>query len=254
MEMLDGFFKPKTLIHFFAVAIILAAVLVLVSERIFPPKVDEIIMQVDVTRIVPQTVVVTQVFERIITTTPEPVTQTQISQPTATEAIPPTFTHTPIVSELAVLPNGFTAWCMPKEIEYPLGSIAQTGEMPNGALEGILVDGFIELRAQVQDCTFMITFNRPVPLGTRIHIKDMNPIPFIDEELIPVIENPNKGFVTLDHSFIIDPPYWVVEYYISIISPDGEDQWLGSVKMTRGWESNLCPDGTLPDPITLQCP
>ncbi|MCJ7626193.1 MAG: hypothetical protein MUO76_22100, partial [Anaerolineaceae bacterium] len=187
--MLDGFFKPRTLIHFFAVAIVLAAVLVLVSEMIFPPKMEEIVMQIDVTRIVPQTVVVTQVVERVITTTREPVTQT--SQPTATEEI----TVTPTASVLAALSDSFTAWCVPKGIEYSPGIIAQTGEMPAGAYEGELVAGFTEVRTQVQDCTFMITFNRPVPPGTRIQIKDMNPVPFIDKELTAVIDNPNKGFV-----------------------------------------------------------
>jgi hypothetical protein len=252
MGMLDSFFKPKTLIHFFAVAIILAAVLVLVSEMIFPPKVEEIVVQVDITRIVPQTVVVTQVIERVITTTPEPVTQTP--QPTATEEIPATLTNTPTASVLAALADSFTAWCVPTSIKYPPGSIAQTGEMPEGAYEGKLVDGFTELRTQVQDCTFMITFNRPVPPETRIQIKDMNPIPFIDEELTAVIDNPNKGFVTLDHYFIVNPPFWQITYYVSIISPHGDDLWLGSVKLMRGWESNMCPDGSLPDPITLHCP
>ncbi|MCJ7621943.1 MAG: hypothetical protein MUO76_00450, partial [Anaerolineaceae bacterium] len=62
-----------------------------------------------------------------------------------------------------------------------------------------------------------------------------------------------KGFITLDHYFIVDPPYWEIPYYISIISPDGDDLWQGSVKMVRGWDPHRCADGSLPDPVTLQC-
>jgi len=65
--------------------------------------------------------------------------------------------------------------------------------------------------------------------------------------------DPFTGYVNLDHYFIVDPPYWQVTYQVSVISPDGVVLWENPVVFKRSWQPAPCPDGRLPDPITLDC-
>lgn len=200
----------------------------------------------EVTRLVEQTVEVTRIVEIVVTATPLPPT------PTPENTATPTASPTPDV--LVVLPDGFTPWCMPNETTYSPEDLARTGEMPQNARAGEIGDsGLMELIIQVQSCTLMFNFNQPVPEGTVVKIYDLNPSPFLTIPMTVVSENPTKAFVTVVNPYIIDPPYWSIEYRIEVVDPTGQILWLQPVVFRRSGVIGYCWDGSLPDPVTYQC-
>jgi hypothetical protein len=203
-------------------------------------------VSIEVTRSVPQTVVVTQVVERVITATPEPT----LAIPTSTPLPSPTATP----DTLGLVDNGFTAWCIPYDIFYSADALTQTGQMPEGARPGSRKDdGTMALDIQVQSCTLMFTFNREVPAGTRLQVQDLNPQPFIDVEMTHVTEHSNMVFTTVNHPYIVDPPFWSITYEIRVVDPSGAALWSEPVAFKRSWVAGYCYHGEMPDPVTFQC-
>ncbi len=247
---MEGFFSLKTLLRLAAAAIVLAALIVLISERIENTRPLDVIAQREVTRIVEQTVIVTQIVDRIVTATPMQLDPSDTSaQPVSTST--PQATGTP--ETLAVLPDGFSIWCLPKGSKPDENLIPVTGQAPENAYFAEKSGDTLTVTTQMQSCTFVATFNQPLPEGVRLQVKDLNPTPFIDEELLVSAENRSMGYITLDHYFIVDPPYWEVTYQVVLLSIEGESLWEKPVLFKRGWQPAPCPNGLMPNPYTLEC-
>lgn len=200
---------------------------------------------VEVTRLVPQTVVVTQLVEQVITTTPAP--EAMSATPT------PAGAASASGGALAVLPDGFSAWCMPEGSTMAV-SVDAAGSIPPAARPAELVDGVPELIVRAQSCTFVFRFNQPVPAGSELLIYGKESKPWLKAALSPAGDNPTVVYATLNHRYIIDPPFWIIDYRFSIQTPDGLEAWSGPVKFRRGWQPELCWNGEWPDPGTLLCP
>ena len=236
------------------IAVVLIVIIILGLVLLWPNLISKQAEEIssttrEVTRLVPQTVIVTQIVEKVVTATPMPFTATPQNTPTA--SLPPA-TATP--SQLSVLPDGLLAWCLPRDVVEIPGEVAHTGNVPEGALLGRQTEESLNLTTQVQNCTFVYTFNQNVPAGTLFQIYDMYSEPFISLELTPLTENPQKAYATTNHVFIIDPPYWEISYIVLVKSASGEEIRRDIIKLSRSWFPGFCQGSTLPDPVTLLCP
>lgn len=203
-------------------------------------KVEPAPLIVEVTRLVPETVVVTQIVEHLITTTPEP------AAPELSEATP-----TPLVSADSLPADELSVWCMPSG--YRAVS-AESSQPPAGARQGRFIGGALEIRnTPVSSCTFIYSFDQPVPPGLTLAVYEWGrPKPWLTAELKPAADNPNLGIVSLIHSFIIDPPAWEISYQFKVLGADGSEKRADTVNIYR-WDPGLCWDGVKPDLNTLKC-
>ena len=245
---MEGFFTAKTFLRLFAAALVLAAIIVLVTERIENSRNPETIAQREITRVVNQTVVVTQLVQHVVTATP---LSTPILTPTLKETALPTATLTP--EKLAVAADGLLIWCLPLFSTTDSSVIPVTGGMPEEAVRAEKVDGITTVTTQMKSCMFTFTFSKPVGEGLQLHFQDQNPEPFLTVDLNPANGLTNSGYANLEHSWIVDPPFWRVDYTLRVVNAEGDVIWEDVVAFNRGWQPDPCPDGRMPDANTLQC-
>jgi len=205
---------------------------------------------VEVTRIVENTTIVTQVVEveKIVTATAQP-----SSPPPAVALTGQPDQTTPPVAGASVPTDGFAGWCVPKNIFYSPEGLQQAGAMPEGAYPVQVVDGEKEVVIEVQNCSFVYTLDGPVPAGTQFKVFDSSGSPFLTADLTPTTQFPNKGFVTVTHPYVINPPFWTIPYRLDLVGPDGKVLRSDEVNFKRGWTPRVCYDGSWPDPVTLKC-
>ena len=201
---------------------------------------------VEVTRVVEKTVLVTQVVEveKVVTATAEP-TVVPFSSQTEEAAIPAT--------GVALPDDGFGGWCVPKDVLYSPEGVEQAGAMPEGSYPVEVVNGEKQVVIEVQNCSFVYTFGTSVPAGTQLKMYDNSNSPFLTLDLTPTAQFPNKGFVTVTHPYVIDPPFWNILYRLDLVSLDGKVLRSDTINFKRGWIPRTCWDGTWPDPVTLIC-
>lgn len=229
--------KPRNLI---IVLLILAVVPSLIVSCAPVPETDTYVQQVTV--LVPQTVVVTQLVEVVVTATPEPTPEL------------PTTTPTPDVLQVKSGKEGFSAWCIPNEWYSSLNDVKESGIMPPGSREMTAVDDRFELIIQVAECDFLYSFNQPVPTGTKWTAYYSTGTMFMEQELVPLPADGTRAVVINQNPYVIDPPYWYIDYVFKITAPDGTELRSDNVRLKRGWDPGRCYQGAMPDPITLKCP
>lgn len=178
--------------------------------------------------------------------TASPLPPTETLTPTATPA--PTQTPSPT----SVTPS-LSAWCLPQESLAPTGSMEQPWVMPAGARPATAAEGGLQLIVPDRFCTFVYTFGQPLPAGARLDIYDNNASPWLQAELKPVPDTPNNAYVILDHSYIVDPPYWQIAYRFVVRAPNGQEPRSDTLIFDKGWRPELCWNGALPNPVTLKC-
>lgn len=244
---MEGFFSLKTFLRLLAGAIVLASAIVLIDERIENSKPVQCAQEVEVTRIVAQTVLVTRIVDQVITAAPQPTVT-----PSSTQQSTETPTLTPTLQVFGVVEDGVSIWCLPKT-SYETDSILVTGQIPQDAVPAEYNNGNLTVTTQMKSCTFMVAFNSPVPAGVRLKIQDLGPQPFIDAQLKPLESDTTVAYTVIDHYFIVDPPYWEVTYIVSIYGPENEKLWEKPVIFKRDWIPEPCPNGLLPDALTFQC-
>jgi len=197
---------------------------------------------VEVTRVVEKTVLVTQLveIEKVITATPVPATPAPAVMATLPTAAPAT--------------DDFNAWCTPNDANI-VDASAQTGEMPDGARPLTYTDeGEAELIIQVKSCTFVYSFSSPVPAGTKLVVYDVKDNPFLETDLSTTSAHPNKAIAVVTSSAITDPGAWYVTYRIDALDPQGKVLRSDEVTFKRGWKPQPCYGGVWPDAITGRCP
>lgn len=187
--------------------------------------------------------------------TPVPPTATFIP-PTATPEPSPTVTptNTPIPA-LAVIPEGLDSWCLP--ITFGVHADGPNGpdSAPPGARPGAIDKGtgVLNLHIPAITCTVVYVFNQPMPPGTMLSIYDFNKTPFLEIPLNTAASNPIRGYATLSHPYIINPPFWWQDYTFVVSAPDGKEAHRFPVHVFKSLP-DPCWDGSLPNPITLFCP
>ncbi|MHC1781546.1 MAG: hypothetical protein AB9891_02070 [Anaerolineaceae bacterium] len=196
--------------------------------------------------------------------TPAPLPPTPSLIPPTATAIPPTDTPVPTatitptitpIPALALVPEGMDPWCLP--LEFGVHSDGPDGpdSMPKGARPGAFDKGtgIFNLHIPAITCSIVYTFNQPMPAGTMLSIYDYNKVPFLELPLTAAGSNPNRGYVTLSHPYIINPPFWWLDYTFVVTSPEGKEIHRMPVHVFKTLPDK-CWDGSWPNPVTLFCP
>ncbi len=179
--------------------------------------------------------------------------------PTATFTVEPTATETPaptntVVPPLAVVPEQSAFWCLPLDYAFPASQPVVTNAAPAGARAGTMQDGTLNIQIPAISCTLVFAFNQPVPAGVRLDLAyELQPeSPWLSSELTPAAENANLAYITLDHEYVVTPPYWEITFPATVRGPDGSALWSAPIRFFKALP-NPCWDGSLPDPVTLYC-
>ena len=195
-----------------------------------------------------QTEIATQLVLPTETTLPSPTATeapTATLEPSATPTRPPTATPVPA---LAVLKDGFAAWCAP--VEYagtkPLGPDA-----PDYARKMVARDTQIEVPIPAAFCTLVYRFNQPVPNGVTLTFFD-GKNPFLKLPLQAAQGHAEEAWASVAHDYVVNPPLWYIDYRLSVTSPDGKELWTNPVRFAKPLPQP-CQTGGYPDPVTLYC-
>lgn len=149
---------------------------------------------------------------------------------------------------LAVSPGGFSAWCKPQGAP----DAKEPWFMPAYGKTFTSIYGVEALIIPAASCTFIFTFNQPIADDITLEVYDRRPTPWLTAELTPVADT-NIAYTTLRNSYIIDPPFWQINYRFVVRDTAGGEVWSGEVIFDRGYRPELCWDGSLPNPLTLRC-
>jgi hypothetical protein len=199
-------------------------------------------VEVEVTRVVEKTVIVTQVVEKIITATPLPTTPSASSEESETVEA---------ASQPTTNSAGIDAWCLKTR---PVVGEPPSFQMPEKAIPAKFTDVGLTLTTETASCTIVYTFDRAASEGMVLKVYDTRKDPWINASLTISPENPNQAAVVLVHPYVVNPPFWSVDYRFSLCDAQGNEIRSDKITMKRGWIPKQCFDGSYPDPVTLMCP
>jgi hypothetical protein len=179
------------------------------------------------------------------TQTPLPPTNTP--DPTAT----PTAT---VIPTLGIQQNGFSAWCVPQDKALSTEWGSGGYQMPENGRPGEMKDGVLNLLVPAAYCTYIYTFNQPVPPGTKLSIfAKNNPKPFFTSDLTPGDDNPNIGYAVPKHTIAYNPDFWDVAVQFVVFDSKNTELRRDNVRIYKILPP-LCWDGSMPNPVDLSCP
>ena len=167
--------------------------------------------------------------------------------PTATATQPPTATAVP---PLALVQDGFKAWCAP--VSYA-GTLPTSPDAVSGARMLTVKDNQMQVQIPAAYCAVVFQFNQAMPAGAQVIFYDSS-TPFLKLPLNAVSGQPNEGWAVVSHDYVINPPYWWVIYNIAVTNADGQELWNNPVKFAKALPPTCIYTNQLPDPVTLWCP
>lgn len=166
-------------------------------------------------------------------------------EPTVTPTLPPTATQVP---PLGLLPDGFSAWCAPREYAgvKPAGPDA-----PEYANKLVISGSSMQVKIPAAYCVLSARFNQPFPTGASLVLYD-GKSPFLKLPMTAADGQVDLGWAAVSHDFVVNPPYWDVTYRVAVVGPNDQELWSNPVKFAKPLP-NPCPYGGYPDPVTLFC-
>jgi hypothetical protein len=202
------------------------------------------------------------------TATPSEIPPTETPLPSATPTVPPTETPLPTntatlaptatsVPALAVAPDGIDPFCLTKKYfiaaeEGPNGPASKPEKATDGNIDK--KTGLITFPISAINCTLVLKFNQPAPTGMKLQVWDARPQePFITYDMTVNPANPNEVYVVMDHSMIVDPPKWWMDYTIVVVTSDGKEVFRNAIRVQKPLPPK-CWDGSLPNPVSMFCP
>jgi hypothetical protein len=209
--------------------------------------------------------VIEQINPPTATPTEVPPTETPLPSPTPippTETPLPTSTFTPAptatpIPALAVAPDGINPFCLTKKFffapeEGPNGPASKPEKASDATIDK--KTGTISFPIPAISCTLVLKFNQPAPAGMKLQVWDARPQePFITYEMTVNPANPNEVYALMDHTMIVDPPKWWMDYTIVVLTSDGKEVFRNAIRVQKRLPAK-CWDGSYPNPITLFCP
>ncbi|MBI9049632.1 MAG: hypothetical protein JEZ00_09450 [Anaerolineaceae bacterium] len=176
-------------------------------------------------------------------------TQTGIPSTNTPTFFPATATEESIKMELIDL----NVPCMRTTYDSPIKSYEDFVVSSVSYKESLIDTGVVDVKIPVLACMVQVEFSQPIDDLVKVGIYQHNdPTAWYEKELVPIDGEPNTYYAILDHHYIIDPPYWNLEYGLKIES-QSQTYWDGALSLNRTF-SGLCWEGSVPDPITLKCP
>ena len=184
-------------------------------------------------------------------------TETAVPSPTNTPTVTPTLTPTATLTATpvpAVLSDGFDAWCLPGD--SPNRGVV-TSKMPSDAGRYKQLNTAIQLTVPMGSCTFVYTFNQPVPADAEFQIYDILDHLAYKLPLNAVDGQPNVGLVTLTYPVMLAPPYYLITFRMAVYTPENGQMWTSKVNFARPLPApcfDNIPPHIYPDPVTGACP
>jgi hypothetical protein len=230
-------------------AILFLAVLLSLAACSSTPTTQPALLASPTAALPPATVPATSVQPPASPTAPAPTLAPTI-EPTA--VVLPTLAPSPsAVPALAVLDKGFQVWCMPTDA--PVSAVMPIAA-PSSAHIGVYKDLFKETQVIIpaSTCTLTYTFNQPVPADVTLEAHYFyGGAAWLSKSLTPSAENTTVGTLILDQPDVINPPLWQVSYQF-VVKSAGKELRRDTVNFYK--QVNRCWEGSLPDPVTLDCP
>lgn len=180
--------------------------------------------------------------------TPIPPTPTELPTATAEPTFTPSPTATPL-PPLAVLADGFDAWCAP--LRDAVARI-DSPNAPQDARKLKVANGRLVVPIPASACALMFRFNQALPQGTTLTFID-GKNPFLKLPLAVDPSQPDLGWATATHPYVVNPPLWEVTYQLRVSAPDGSELWSKPVVFAKPLPEP-CIFGGFPDPVTMWCP
>lgn len=162
----------------------------------------------------------------------------------------PTQTVTaPVVEEVGeLLPDGMEIWCLPDGIPYPKNAAEIT--KPEEAID-VFYDGeTISYEGPSSGC-FVFLPDEDSNAAYKVAIYDQsNTGPWYTRSFN---ESQDGLIAILKHSYIINPPFWEVNYRIELLDGDSEVVFEAPFQYSRMWAPDKCWNGKMPNPVTMLC-
>jgi hypothetical protein len=169
---------------------------------------------------------------------------TSTPEPTSTP-VPPTATLLP---PLAVLADGLNIWCAP--LDYA-GTTAQGPDEPGYARKMVNNGDMLQASIPAAYCAVVAHFNQPAPNGLLLKLFD-GTNEFLKQSLAVADAQPDVAWTSINHSYVVNPPLWWVDYRRAIVDASGKEVWSNPVRFEKPLPET-CVYGGLPDPVTLYC-
>jgi hypothetical protein len=149
---------------------------------------------------------------------------------------------------LAVLTDGFDAWCAPQAyaLKKPSGPDApEYARILKKQGEKLVVP------IPAAYCVLSFHLNQAVPDGTILTFYDAKS-PFLRLPLTAAEGKTDIGWVMVRHTYVVNPPKWSVSYQLTVTGPDKQDLWSNKVSFVKPLPK-MCPYGGYPNPVTMWC-
>jgi len=196
----------------------------------------------------------TQIEAAVATSTAEPsptlVSPTATTEPTVTSQ--PSATAIPV---LALVENGFSAWCYPDgQTTAPPSGVGQA-IMPVGARASTVVDGVPEVAIPNYSCNYVFEFNQKAPEGLTVEIYDwLQKKPVFTLPLTPATDKPTAAVLYTKNAYLSKMVFWEYTYKFIVKDKAGTELWNNPVHLNVPWRPKICLAGVLPKATTLRCP
>lgn len=183
--------------------------------------------------------------EVIFTSTPT------IPVPEATATLVPT-TATQ-AAPLAIAENGLQIRCLNVASSLPIDAAASFSDTLFAVSEIAPTTEGVKLTIPVRACAVFVTFTQPLSEEAQVEVFEASGTQaWYTRPLIKDEQSENTYFAVLSHQYIIDPPFWNLNYRMSV-KGSTQTYWEGALLVTRIF-NGLCWEGSVPDPVTLKCP
>ena len=170
----------------------------------------------------------------------------QVSATLITATPTPTVTATEAVSE--PFPDGMEMWCLPEGTPYSRdpSQIAK----PDDAVDAFFDGTTVSIKGPFSAC-FVFLPDEGSNADNTVAIYDKsNSGPWYTRKFY---ESQDGLVAILNHSYIINPPYWTINYRMEILDKNGEVLFEAPLAYSLNWTPDTCWNGKMPNPITYLC-
>ena len=169
--------------------------------------------------------------------------------PAAAVEITNTPTPTPTLTQVSDAPlEGMAIWCLPEGITYP----KDPAEIQkNDQAIAIEYDAGYTFRGPYSACFIQLPLNNQYEDATVAFFDISNSSSFYTQKFY---KNGDGLIAVVNHSYLVDAPYWQTHYRIEIQAEDGSVLFSAPLLYAREWQAERCWNGNMPNPVTYRCP
>lgn len=158
---------------------------------------------------------------------------------------------TPTIPPPEIPPNleGLSIWCLPQGVSY-VHDLSKLEKSEQAVEVSYTQDGFM-LVGPLSACFLQLPAAAAAD-GMQVAIFDQsNSAAWYTR---PLVAGTQGWIAPLTHSYLVNPPYWSLNYRLQLQNASGETVFSAPLHYERNWLAERCWNGNLPNPITLRCP